>query len=43
MIDLNESNDEAMACAQIEHDQAEYARQQEEKRIMNETDKSLKF
>ena len=29
MLELDESNNEAMACAQIEHDQAEYARKQE--------------
>ena len=29
-FDLEQSNAEAMACEQIEHDQAEYARQHEE-------------
>lgn len=43
MIDLDESNNEAMACEQMERDQAEYAKQQEEKRIINESDKSLAF
>jgi hypothetical protein len=35
MIDIEDSNNEVMSCAQIEHDQSEYAKQQ----LLNNTTK----